>query len=46
VIEGDDFFAGGVDLRTDTPGERADSCIDGRRQRAVLETLRHKITGR
>jgi uridine kinase len=40
VVEGDDFFAGGVGLRTDSPAERAELCIDWRRQRAVLETLR------
>jgi uridine kinase len=40
VIEGDDFFAGGVTLRSDTPRERAEACIDWRRQRPVLEALR------
>ena len=40
VIDGDDFFAGGVGLRTDAPSERAESCIDWRRQRAVFDDLR------
>lgn len=40
VIDGDDFFAGGVEVRADTPRERAASCIDWRRQRPVLESLR------
>jgi uridine kinase len=40
VIEGDDFFAGGVEVRRDSPRERALSCIDWRRQREVLLTLR------
>lgn len=39
VIEGDDFYAGGVDLRTDSPASRAVACIDWVRQRAVLESL-------
>jgi uridine kinase len=34
IIEGDDFYAGGVGLRTDSPAERAESCIDWRRQRS------------
>ena len=40
VIDGDDFFAGGVDVRTDTAAERAAACIDWRRQRPVLLALR------
>jgi uridine kinase len=40
VIDGDDFFAGGVDVRGDTPADRARDCIDWRRQRPVLEALR------
>ncbi|WP_129793046.1 uridine kinase [Sphingosinicella sp. CPCC 101087] len=39
VIEGDDFYAGGIELRTDSPASRAASCIDWTRQRAVLEAL-------
>lgn len=39
VVEGDDFFAGGVDLRRDIPASRAAACIDWRRQRNVIETL-------
>jgi len=40
VLEGDDFFAGGVAVRTDAPEARARDCIDWRRQRPVLEALR------
>lgn len=40
VIDGDDFFAGGVDVREDTPADRARDCIAWRRQRPVLEALR------
>ena len=40
VLEGDDFFAGGVVVRSDTPRDRARDCIDWRRQRPVLESLR------
>ncbi len=40
VVEGDDFFAGGVALRDDGPRERAAACIDWRRQRPVLAALR------
>lgn len=43
IIEGDDFYAGGMALRDDSPGTRAASCIDWTRQRPVLEDLR---TGR
>ncbi len=38
-IEGDDFFAGGVQVRRDSPAERARDCIDWRRQRPVLQAL-------
>lgn len=41
VIEGDDFFAGGIEIRTDSPAQRAADCIDWTRQRAVLDALRH-----
>lgn len=40
VLPGDDFFAGGTDLRGDGPTDRAEACIDWRRQRPVLEDLR------
>lgn len=40
VIEGDDFYAGGIELRTDRPASRAAACIDWTRQRSVLEALR------
>lgn len=40
IFEGDDFFAGGTELRGDGPDERAKACIDWRRQRPVLEALR------
>lgn len=39
VIEGDDFYAGGIELRTDGPESRAAACIDWTRQRSVLEAL-------
>lgn len=39
VIEGDDFYAGGIELRTDSPESRAAACIDWTRQRSVLEAL-------
>lgn len=40
VIEGDDFYAGGVELRGDSPQDRIDACIDWSRQRQVLQALR------
>jgi uridine kinase len=40
VVDGDGFFAGGVDVRSDTPQDRARDCIDWQRQRPVLEALR------
>lgn len=40
VIEGDDFYAGGTDLRGDSPEARIDACIDWTRQRQVLQGLR------
>jgi uridine kinase len=39
LIEGDDFYAGGVALRSDSPASRAAACIDWTRQRSVLEAL-------
>ena len=46
TIEGDDFYAGGVDVRHDTPAERVEACIDWRRQRPVLATLRRGASAR
>lgn len=40
LIEGDDFFVGGVDLAGDDPASRARRCIDWKRQREVLAALR------
>ena len=40
VIAGDDFYAGGVGLRVDSPEDRVAACIDWTRQRAVLLALR------
>lgn len=40
VIEGDAFFAGGVQLRSDSAEQRSDACIDRPKLRAVLEALR------
>jgi hypothetical protein len=39
VIEGDDFYAGGIALRSDSAASRAAACIDWTRQRAVLEAV-------
>lgn len=41
VIEGDDFYAGGLDIGLDTPESRAARCIDWRTQRNMLEALKH-----
>jgi uridine kinase len=40
VMDGDDFFAGGPGIGTDPPAARAARCIDWRRMRGVMETLR------
>lgn len=40
VIDGDDFYSGGTAVLACTPAQRADRCIDWRRQRPVLEALR------
>lgn len=40
IIDGDSFFTGGVELRTDDPQSRAADCIDWRRQRVIVLTLR------
>jgi uridine kinase len=39
VIEGDDFYAGGTALRSDSPAARASTCINWSAQRNVLEAL-------
>lgn len=39
LIEGDDFYAGGIELRDDSAEARG-ACIDWTRQRSVLEALR------
>ncbi len=41
VIDGDDFYSGGTAAQWDamTPAERANHCIDWRRQRSVLQAL-------
>ncbi|MFU8778988.1 MAG: uridine kinase family protein [Roseovarius sp.] len=39
-IDGYDFYAGGINLRVDSPAERANACIDWPRQRQVLQALR------
>jgi para-aminobenzoate synthetase len=40
VIEGDDFYAGGTEVRSDRPADLVAACIDWPQQRAVLEALR------
>jgi uridine kinase len=40
VLDSDDFFAGGVAVRSDAPEDRARDCIDWKRQRPVLAALR------
>ena len=40
VIEGDDFYAGGVAVRDDSPADRAGACIDWTQLRAVVTALR------
>lgn len=46
VLQGDDFFSGGVAVRNDAPEDRARACIDWKRQRPVLEALRsgHQVS--
>jgi len=44
VIEGDDFFAGGTEVRDDPPACLTASCIDWTRQRQVLSALRRGET--
>ncbi|HEX4854055.1 hypothetical protein [Arenimonas sp.] len=40
VIESDDFYAGGTTVRTDDAASRAEACIDWRRIRPVLASLK------
>jgi uridine kinase len=40
VIEGDDFYAGGTEVRSGSPASLVDVCIDWQRQRLALEMLR------
>lgn len=40
LLDGDSFFAGGTQVREDSPEARARGCIDWRKQRPVLESLR------
>src|SRR3954469_1690259 len=40
VLGSDDFFNGGVAVRSDAPQDRVRDCIDWKRQRPVLEALR------
>lgn len=40
LIEGDAFYAGGLELRSDTAEQRAQACIDRPRLRGVLEDLK------
>lgn len=39
VVESDLFYSGGTGLRVDPPAQRANECIDWRRQRLVVEKL-------
>ncbi|MFO0430115.1 MAG: uridine kinase [Hyphomonadaceae bacterium] len=41
VIRGDDFFAGGTEVRSDDAASRAAACVDWTRQRDVLIKLLH-----
>jgi len=40
VIEGDDFYSGGTEVRVEPPVELVKICIEWSRQREVLEALR------
>ncbi|MFN7165132.1 MAG: hypothetical protein ACK4P2_09980 [Hyphomonas sp.] len=40
VIEGDDFYCGGIEVRPERPAALVEACIDWRQQRLVLEALR------
>lgn len=39
VVEGDDFYAGGLKIRNDTAAQRADACIDRPKLAGVLQQL-------
>jgi len=39
IIEGDDFYAGGIEVRDDTVEQRADACIDRPKLCGVLRQL-------
>ena len=39
IISGDDFFSGGVKVRTDSPEILAENCIDWRTVRTVIKNL-------
>jgi uridine kinase len=39
IIEGDDFYAGGIEVRGDTAKQRADACIDRPKLCGVLQQL-------
>jgi uridine kinase len=40
LIEGDAFYAGGLELRSDTAKQRAEACIDRPKLRGVLQQLK------
>ncbi len=40
IIEGDDFYSGGVKIRKDSVQNRINDCIDWKTQRKVLESLK------
>ncbi|MCA1197305.1 (d)CMP kinase [Sphingomonas sp. R647] len=39
IIEGDDFYAGGIEVRDDAVEQRADACIDRQKLFGVLRQL-------
>lgn len=43
VVEGDDFYAGGVEVGRDTAEQRADACIDRPKLIGVLQQLRSGV---
>ena len=46
IVHGDDFYAGGVGIRDETPKELADICIDWQRLRTVLTEIRQEGSSR
>jgi uridine kinase len=42
IIEGDDFYTGGIKIRKDSVQNRINDCIDWKIQREVLESLKSK----